>query len=71
MTGVGAAPAHLDQPDVELLALVADGLPLSAVAWRLKTSERTVRRRLKAIRDELGVGSSIQVVVWAVRRGLV
>jgi DNA-binding NarL/FixJ family response regulator len=41
------------------------------VARRMNTSERTVRRRVKAICDRLGFASSIQVVVWAVRQGLV
>ncbi|HSZ41961.1 MAG TPA: LuxR C-terminal-related transcriptional regulator [Trebonia sp.] len=61
----------LSKQDVELLRLLAGGLPLDAVARRLNTSERTVRRRVKAICDRLGVGSSIQAVVWAARRGLV
>jgi DNA-binding NarL/FixJ family response regulator len=61
----------LSKQDVELLRLLAGGLPLDAVARRLNTSERTVRRRVKSICDRLGVGSSIQAVVWAARRGLV
>jgi DNA-binding NarL/FixJ family response regulator len=63
--------AMLSRQDIELLRLLAAGLPLDAVARRLNTSERTVRRRVKAICDRLGVGSSIQAVVWAARRGLV
>lgn len=63
--------AVLSKQEVELLRLLAGGLPLDAVARRLDTSERTVRRRVKAICDRLGVGSSIQAVVWAARRGLV
>jgi DNA-binding NarL/FixJ family response regulator len=37
----------------------------------MNTSERTVRRRVRAICDRLGFTSSIQAVVWAARRGLV
>jgi DNA-binding NarL/FixJ family response regulator len=62
---------QLSREDAELLRLLAGGLPLDAVARRMNTSERTVRRRVKAIRDRLGFSSSIQAVVWAARRGLV
>jgi DNA-binding NarL/FixJ family response regulator len=65
------AVAELSRQDVELLKLLACGLPLDAVARRLNTSERTVRRRVKAICDRLGCTSSIQAVVWAARQGLV
>jgi DNA-binding NarL/FixJ family response regulator len=63
--------AELSRQDVELLKLIAGGLPLDAVARRMNTSERTVRRRVKAICDRLGFTSSIEAVVWAARRGLV
>jgi DNA-binding NarL/FixJ family response regulator len=63
--------AELSRQDVELLGLLARGMPLDAVARRLNTSERTVRRRIKAICDRLGVRASIQAVVWAARQGLV
>jgi DNA-binding NarL/FixJ family response regulator len=65
------AVAELSREDVELLRLIARGLPLDAVARRMNTSERTVRRRVKAICTRLGFGSSIQAVVWAARQGLV
>jgi DNA-binding NarL/FixJ family response regulator len=57
--------------DVELLGLLAEGLPLEAVARRVNASERTVRRRVRAICERLGLTSSIQAVAWAARRGLV
>jgi DNA-binding NarL/FixJ family response regulator len=65
------AAAELSREDVELLRLIACGLPLDAVARRMNISERTVRRRVKAICARLGFGSSIQAVVWAARQGLV
>jgi len=65
------ATSTLSREDVELLRLLAGGLPLEAVARRLNTSERTVRRRVKAICDRLGFTTSIQAVAWAARQGLV
>jgi DNA-binding NarL/FixJ family response regulator len=63
--------AELSRQDVELPRLLARGLPLDAVARRLNTSERTVRRRVKAICNRLGFTTSIRAVVWAARQGLV
>jgi DNA-binding NarL/FixJ family response regulator len=65
------AGGQLSRDDVELLGLLAGGLPLDAVARRLHTSDRTVRRRVKSICDRLGCRSSIQAVAWAARQGLV
>jgi DNA-binding NarL/FixJ family response regulator len=62
--------AQLSRQDVELLVLLADGLSLDAVARRVNASERTVRRRIRAICDRLGLSSTIQVVAWAARQGL-
>ena len=50
---------QLSHQDVELLRLLAQGLPLGSVARRMRTSERTVRRRTRAICNRLGVGASI------------
>jgi len=75
MADPSAAPAELatelSHQDVELLRLLAGGLPLDAVARRMGKSERTVRRRVRGICDQLGLGTSIQAVAWAARRGLV
>jgi DNA-binding NarL/FixJ family response regulator len=67
-TRAGAPP--LREEDIRLLALLAQGLPLGTVARRLRTSERTVRRRTKDICDRLGVGAPIEAVVWAAKRGI-
>ncbi|HEY5019250.1 MAG TPA: helix-turn-helix domain-containing protein [Streptosporangiaceae bacterium] len=60
----------LSDDDVVLLKLLADGLPIEAVARRMRTSERTVRRRTRQICDRLQVGAPIQAVVWAAHRGV-
>ncbi|MGI8867985.1 MAG: helix-turn-helix domain-containing protein [Mycobacteriales bacterium] len=56
---------------MRLIALYADGLPIEAIARRLDLSERTVRRRTRALCDRLGARAAIQVVAWAARRGLI
>ncbi|MFG3685332.1 helix-turn-helix domain-containing protein [Micromonospora sp. NPDC047740] len=60
----------LDEEDLRLLRLLATGVPLETVARRSGLSERTVRRRIRAICDRLGVTAPIQAVVWAARRGM-
>ncbi|KQY57631.1 LuxR family transcriptional regulator [Nocardioides sp. Root151] len=62
---------ELSNDDVALLALLASGLPAETVARRLGLSERTVRRRIRLICDRLGVGTTVEAVVWAARRRLV
>ena len=61
---------ELQAQDVELLRLLAGGLVTPAVARRLNASERTVRRRMRAVCEQVGVGTPIEAVVWAVRPGL-
>lgn len=61
----------LTREEIEVLTLLAEGLPLSSVGRRLHLSERSVRRRVRVICDRLGCRSPIQAVVWAARRGLV
>ncbi|KHL12524.1 UNVERIFIED_CONTAM: LuxR family transcriptional regulator [Mumia flava] len=57
--------------DLEILGDVARGETVEAIARRLDVSERTVRRRLRLVADRLGVDTTIEAVVWAVRHGLV
>ena len=61
---------ELDEADVQLLALLADGLVLEAIARRLSFSERTIRRRIRSLCDRIGVDTPVQAVVWAVRIGV-
>ncbi|TIC85023.1 HTH domain-containing protein [Nocardioides sp. GY 10113] len=73
-TSVDPAAAFRWEPgsqDVTVLGLVAAGHTTEAIARRLEVSDRTVRRRLRAAADDLGVGTTIEVVVHAVRTGLI
>jgi DNA-binding NarL/FixJ family response regulator len=57
--------------ELALVALLAEGYCLDAIARHLALSERTVRRRSRALCDRLGVSSTVQVVAWAARRRLI
>jgi DNA-binding NarL/FixJ family response regulator len=70
MAEAEAMICELTREEVELLGLLARGLPLCAVGRRLSASERTVRRRVRTICDRLAVGTPIEAVVWAAQRGL-
>ncbi|MEN8704662.1 MAG: LuxR C-terminal-related transcriptional regulator [Nocardioides marinisabuli] len=75
MTGSGSpgsrAPWAPDETDVRILGALARGQTLRAVARSVGLSERTVRRRLRATAEEIGVESTIEAVVHAVRSGVI
>jgi len=68
MPPAGSPP--LTAEDVVPLGLLARGRPPGSVARRLRTPERTVRRRAKGICDRLGVSAPIEAVVRAAKRGI-
>jgi DNA-binding NarL/FixJ family response regulator len=69
VTPSGTIQLAADQLDI--LRLLAQGLTVETVARRLDMSERTLRRRVRAIADDLGVDSTIEAIVWAVRHQLI
>jgi DNA-binding NarL/FixJ family response regulator len=71
LVAVRLEDVSLERAELDLLALLAEGLPVDTIARRLDLSDRTVRRRLRSICDRLGFATPIQAVVWAARRGLV
>lgn len=72
MTDDVPAPCDaLDEQDLQLLALVAAGLPTPAVAHRLNTSPRTLQRRIRELCDRIGVRTTVEAVAWAARRQLI
>jgi DNA-binding CsgD family transcriptional regulator/tetratricopeptide (TPR) repeat protein len=64
------SPSGLTAREVEVLALVADGLRNSDIAERLFLSEKTVGHHVSAILRKLDVGTRGQASAEAVRLGL-
>lgn len=67
---VGEARLPLDEQEIALVRLLAEGLVLEAIARRLSVSERTLRRRIRGLCDRFDVETPVQVVVWAARNGV-
>ncbi len=73
-----AAPRPTDEPpaealtsrELEVLALLAQGLPNKAIAHRLTISEHTVKFHVGAILAKLGAASRTEAVMLAARQGL-
>ena len=64
-------PANLTAREVEVLALVADGLPNVEIARRLFVSRRTVDHHVSAILRKLGTRRRSQASAEAIRLGIV
>jgi DNA-binding NarL/FixJ family response regulator len=72
MTGVVLSEPRmtLDDEEIAILRLLAEGVVLDSIARRLALSERTVRRRIRTLCDRFGVDAPVQVVVIAARNGI-
>jgi two-component system nitrate/nitrite response regulator NarL len=57
--------------ELEVLRLVAEGLPNKTIAARLDISEHTVKFHVNTILGKLGVASRTEAVVRATRLGLI
>jgi two-component system, NarL family, nitrate/nitrite response regulator NarL len=64
--GEGLTPREL-----EVLSLLAEGLPNKIIAERLGTSERTAKFHVESILSKLGAENRSEAIVLAARRGLV
>ncbi|MGH3322322.1 MAG: LuxR family transcriptional regulator [Streptosporangiaceae bacterium] len=62
---------RLSDEEVYVLALLATGVTLDVAARRVDLSERTLRRRVRAVCDRIGVDTPIEAVVWAAKRDLI
>jgi len=66
-----AVPGDFTPREREVLALLAEGLPNSAIAQRLSISRHTVKFHVNALLQKLGVTRRTEAVVRAARLGLV
>jgi DNA-binding NarL/FixJ family response regulator len=57
--------------EIEILKLLAVGMPNKQIAFRLKISEKTVRNHVSNIYEKLKIYDRSQAVLYAVRKGLV
>ena len=65
------SPVPLGHDALVVLRRMAEGHTVEAVARRLDVSERTVRRKSRAACAAVGVDTTIEANVWAVRRRLI
>ena len=69
--GLGPVVEALTAREVQVLELLAEGLPNKAIAARLGISDQTVKFHVAAISGKLGAHNRTEAVRLAVRRGLV
>jgi DNA-binding CsgD family transcriptional regulator len=69
--GEGPFEEPLTARELEVLGLLAEGLPNKGIAARLGISDQTVKFHLAAIMGKLGAANRVETVRQAVRRGLI
>ena len=62
---------ELTPREIEVLELLAEGLPNKAISTRLKISDQTVKFHVASIIGKLGAANRTEAVRLAVQRGLV
>ena len=71
----GSNEEGFDEPltprEVQVLELLAEGLPNKAIAARLRISDQTVKFHVSSISGKLGAKNRTDAVRRAVRRGLI
>lgn len=65
------APEVLTPRELDVLELLAEGLPNKAIAARLGVSDQTVKFHVAALSGKLGAANRTDAVRRAVRRGLI
>ena len=68
---MNAGDPVLTDDELAVLRLMAEGQTVESVARRLAVSERTVRRKARSVCTTVGVETTVEAIVWAVRRRLI
>jgi DNA-binding NarL/FixJ family response regulator len=63
-------PERLTARELEVLQMISDGLANKEIAWKLRISEKTVKKHVSTILDKFGVQSRTQAALHAWRVGL-
>jgi DNA-binding NarL/FixJ family response regulator len=69
-SGASRPDAGLSARELEVLALVAQGLPNKLVARQLEISEKTVKAHLTSVFAQIGVTDRTQAALWAHRHNI-
>src|SRR3989442_7404841 len=67
----GLVEEPLTPREIQVLELLAEGLPNKAIAERLRISDQTVKFHVSSISGKLGAANRTDAVRRAVRRGLI
>jgi DNA-binding NarL/FixJ family response regulator len=67
----GAAAEPLTSREIQVLQLLAEGLPNKAIANRLGISDQTVKFHVASVSGKLGAANRTDAVRRAARRGLI
>jgi two-component system, NarL family, nitrate/nitrite response regulator NarL len=62
--------SSLTRRELEVVALIGEGIKNKEIAGRLFISETTVRHHLTSIYDKLGVSDRVELLIYAFRHGL-
>jgi DNA-binding NarL/FixJ family response regulator len=65
------SPEPLTRREIQVLELLAEGLPNKAIAARLQISDQTVKFHVASIYGKLGAANRTDAVRRAVRRGFI
>ena len=57
--------------ELEVLKMIASGMPNKRIAYKLRISEKTVRNHISHMYEKLDIYDRSQAVLYAVRKGLV